>query len=98
MPQGVIDMFEVVQIEKQQREHLFIAVGTRDGLLQSVVEKGTIRKPCQGIMIRQVPYRSGCLLEFRDIAYDSEYFFVICRDDLDFIKAVCVYEVLEKMH
>jgi hypothetical protein len=50
VPQGIVDELEAVEIADQHRECARVAVGMRDGLLQSVVQQHAIGQARQRIM------------------------------------------------
>ncbi len=47
--QGVVDRFEVVQVQTQHGEGRDVVMSTGDGLLQSVEEVGTVRQAGQAV-------------------------------------------------
>jgi len=64
MPMCVIDLLEIVQIDKQQTQSFSQFVGSSDRLLEAVIEKGAIGQRRQGIMVCPVVQQFGLLLKF----------------------------------
>ena len=56
MPQGVVDGFEIVQIDEQQADMLPRPFGLQDRLLRPVLQQNAIGQPGQCIMARQMAH------------------------------------------
>jgi hypothetical protein len=54
VPQRVVDQLEAVEIAGQHRERSAIALRTRDGLRQAVVQQDPVRQSREGIMHREM--------------------------------------------
>ncbi|MNW15847.1 hypothetical protein D3C71_2144910 [compost metagenome] len=56
MAQGVIEVFEVVQVDEQQGAEVLGALARRDGALQAIEQQTAVGQPCQRIVERQAFY------------------------------------------
>jgi hypothetical protein len=68
--EGIVDLFESIQIQIQQRERALVATRAGYGLLQQMLELHAIRHFGEGIVARQIadaPFRA---LALGDIARD----------------------------
>ena len=52
VPQAVVDVFEIVEIDEGDRRPAVVALGEQDRLGQSVVQQGAVGKPGQRVMGR----------------------------------------------
>ncbi len=66
--EGVVDLFEPVQVQVQQRERALIAPRARDGLLQQMLELHAIRHFRERVVARQVADAAFGALALRDVA------------------------------
>jgi hypothetical protein len=55
MPETVVDDFEVVEIEEQDRERVFSARCHNEPLPETVVEERAVRQTRNGVGVREVP-------------------------------------------
>ena len=68
--EGVVDLFEFIQVEKKDRHGLAGALGAVDFPVEQVQEQGPAGEVGQGIVIGQKGDFLLALLQFRDIARD----------------------------
>ena len=72
MPHRVVDRFEAVEVEEEQREALVLAARQRDGLLEALVERETIGQLGQPVAVRRVEQLALRALELGDVDRDAD--------------------------
>ena len=76
MSQAVVDPFEIVQVEKQDRHLVFIPPGMGHGHAEPVVEQHPVGQAGQGVVVRLIPQLLfvqldfGHVMEHADIVHD----------------------------
>ena len=55
MAQGVINAFEVVQVQEQQGQHFLVALGQPEQKVQLFGEQPSVGEGGQAVVIRQLP-------------------------------------------
>jgi len=82
MAQGIVDPFEVVEIEREHRQHPVIFPGPGDEGRGPVLKMNLVWKMCVGVMIGQVPDQvlgsspRGVLLKDHDPAGEQSFLVV----------------------
>ena len=54
MAEGIVDVLEVIEVQKQHREHESVAMRPRESLLEAVEQKHPVGKPRQTVVMRHV--------------------------------------------
>ena len=67
-PKRVVDVFEAVEVEQEDAEHLLIAARREQRLAQAVAEQAAVWQPGQRVVQRLVFQRVGLGLALRDVA------------------------------
>ena len=72
MAQGVVDRFEVIQIDEHQRHHRLFAPGLDHRLAQAVLKQHAVRQPGERVEIRQVGESLAGIDQFGNIGGDAD--------------------------
>ena len=67
MPLGVVDVLELVHIQKHQRHRVFGAAQIIQRLFKAVFKQAAVRQPGQRVIKRQGFHLNLCGFELRDI-------------------------------
>jgi len=78
--QRVVDVFEAVEVEEQDAEHVLVSPSGEERLAQPVAEEAPVGKAGQGVMERLVLERVGLGLAFGDVAHRGDE--QVARSDL----------------
>ena len=54
MPQGIVDLFESIQIDEGHSQLFIVSLGLTDGLTQKLVEETAIGQRSEAIMISKI--------------------------------------------
>ena len=54
MPEGVVNVLKMIQVQKQQPQHFSVALGMREFFLKRLFKEIPIRQSGQAIVVRQV--------------------------------------------
>ena len=73
VPERIIDVLEMVQIEKQHRQVGPAAAGEHDGLRQPVDQQHPVRQVGEEIMLRQIGHLARQFARLADVAKDDHH-------------------------
>ena len=84
MPQCVVDILEMVEIEKEHCKLLVASLGSPDGLLDLLQEYGSVEKPGKSVMTRAVKTFGFGVLAVGDVAEEPRAAQVLSRVSLQY--------------
>ena len=70
--QGVVDVFEVVQVDEHHRQRLVLALGHADGLLEAVGQQQAVGQAGQGVEVGQPVDLLFAFLAVGDVFFDGQ--------------------------
>ena len=73
MAKGIVQCFEVIEINKQQRPQSVVALGRYQRELQPVQQQSAVRQTCQCIKKCQAVYLGLGRLALRNVSHKSQY-------------------------